>query len=66
MVIYIYCSITNMIYLLSSERPRMDASDCQEERAVGIRSREYRAAMACFKTGCLQDEEYSAEQVFWG
>lgn len=53
-VIYINCNITYMIYLLSSERPRMNASDSQEEQAVGVRSREYRAAMACFKTGSVE------------
>ena len=32
----------------------MDTADCQEEQAVVIRSREYRAAVACFKTGSVE------------
>lgn len=54
MVIYIDCNLTYMIYLLSSERPRMDALACLEEQAVGVRSREYRAAMTISKTGCVE------------
>lgn len=32
----------------------MDALACLEEQAVGVRSREYRAAMTISKTGCVE------------
>lgn len=47
----------------------MDAQDCPEEQAVDVRSRDYTEQPLPFQRQGVwrsQEEEYSAEQVFWG